>query len=247
MRRVDYKEFQAAWNSSASANEAAEKCGITVQGAYRRARTARKKGYELQYFSAEGTGSGGAPMSEEEIKSARKMYENGYTILYICNQLERSPKTVRKGLGGMYDPERDSVTKFSPRDSAAQRVAPFLPEIWGKCESGMSLEEIASEYQIAPRYLGNLLRHHDYPVGGREESGRYGVSAVWFVDAWQTANTFEDIVEELPMPRSAIIARATNYRRQGVPLKEFPAEASRIDWKQLKELAESYRATSENS
>ena len=66
-----------------------------------------------------------------------------------------------------------------------------------------------------------------------------GPAAVEFITIWQQSDCIDDIVEKTGMKRGAIFARASVYRKRGVALKRFDVHRSRMDWDELKALAES--------
>jgi hypothetical protein len=60
------------------------------------------------------------------------------------------------------------------------------------------------------------------------------VSPSAFIEAWQTANSLTEVAEKLGMTKAACSVRASRYRAQSVPLKEFPPlEMPKTDWDKL--------------
>jgi alkanesulfonate monooxygenase SsuD/methylene tetrahydromethanopterin reductase-like flavin-dependent oxidoreductase (luciferase family) len=59
-------------------------------------------------------------------------------------------------------------------------------------------------------------------------------SARRFIEVWQSAGTFREVVEKLKMTRTAVRTRAARYRKRGVALKPLGADT----WEDLREYAE---------
>jgi hypothetical protein len=65
-----------------------------------------------------------------------------------------------------------------------------------------------------------------------------------FVEVWQRANSLREVASSLKMTKAACSVRASRYRSQGVPLKEFPPlEMPKTDWDELAEYAKGLIAT----
>jgi hypothetical protein len=71
----------------------------------------------------------------------------------------------------------------------------------------------------------------------------YGVSPEDFCRAWQTSNgggeyaNPAEVAEKLGMPKPIVLARASNYRQMGIPLKPAKRGAPKgLDVEALKEL-----------
>lgn len=58
-----------------------------------------------------------------------------------------------------------------------------------------------------------------------------------FIEAWQTSQTINDVMQKTGMKKHAVLARAKNYRTKGVPLKKMQQPRT-LDWKNLAEYAE---------
>jgi len=59
-----------------------------------------------------------------------------------------------------------------------------------------------------------------------------------FVEVWQRANSLGEVAETLKMTKAACSVRASRYRAQAVPLKQFPPmEMPKTDWNELAEYA----------
>lgn len=95
---------------------------------------------------------------------------------------------------------------------------------------GESLLDLAAEFGVS--YAGlreRLERDGLIPITRR---GKF--NAFEFIQAWQEAESLDEIAERLGIPRGLASARATRYRAQGVPLKRF---GSPLDWSELAEFA----------
>ena len=67
-----------------------------------------------------------------------------------------------------------------------------------------------------------------------------GVSAREFIRVWQTSSSVAEVAQKVRRKKNTCRVRAFRYRRQGVPLKEFPpVEVELPDWDELAEYAES--------
>lgn len=55
----------------------------------------------------------------------------------------------------------------------------------------------------------------------KQERTNYNVSPEDFIRAWQTSNTAQEVADRLGMPKGIVLARASNYRRDGVKLKKL--------------------------
>lgn len=67
----------------------------------------------------------------------------------------------------------------------------------------------------------------------------YDVTPEQFIFIWQTSETPQEAADKLKMPRPIVLARATGYRRRGIPLKAMPRRGRRtVDVEKLKRLAE---------
>ena len=63
------------------------------------------------------------------------------------------------------------------------------------------------------------------------------VTAEKFVEVWQKAETFDDVVKKTTLTAMAARGRANNYRRMGVNLKKFPRTGRpRLDLAALKKI-----------
>jgi hypothetical protein len=51
---------------------------------------------------------------------------------------------------------------------------------------------------------------------------KYDVSPEAFIEAWQRADSAEEVAEKLGMPKGIVHARASNYRMIGIRLKKMP-------------------------
>jgi len=58
-------------------------------------------------------------------------------------------------------------------------------------------------------------------------------SAREFIEVWQSADTFREVVERLGMSRSAVRTRVARYRKRGIPLKDLTQT-----WDDLRAFAE---------
>lgn len=68
---------------------------------------------------------------------------------------------------------------------------------------------------------------------------RYDVTPEDFVRAWQTSGTAQEAADKLGMPKSNVLARASNYRSRGVNLKVMSkASPKRLDVGRLNEAIE---------
>ena len=68
------------------------------------------------------------------------------------------------------------------------------------------------------------------------------VSPEEFIKVWQTGASTKEIAEKLKMNASACCQRAGNYRKHGIPLRNFPRGRRRpLDIKKLSALAAKYR------
>jgi hypothetical protein len=50
----------------------------------------------------------------------------------------------------------------------------------------------------------------------------YEVTPEQFITAWQIADSIDEVVEKLGMPKPIVHARASNYRQVGIKLKKMP-------------------------
>jgi hypothetical protein len=50
----------------------------------------------------------------------------------------------------------------------------------------------------------------------------YNVPPEDFIRAWQAASSAQEVADRLNMPRPIVLARASNYRKAGVKLKNMP-------------------------
>ncbi len=69
---------------------------------------------------------------------------------------------------------------------------------------------------------------------GRE---KYDVPPEVFIEAWQRAESAEEVAEKLGMPKPIVHARASNYRMAGIKLKKMPRRPkNRLDVDKLNKL-----------
>jgi hypothetical protein len=66
-------------------------------------------------------------------------------------------------------------------------------------------------------------RTEDKPEGRKD----YNVTPQEFIRAWESSSTAEEVAEILGMPKAIVLARASNYRLQGVKLKKMPRQNKR--------------------
>ena len=69
------------------------------------------------------------------------------------------------------------------------------------------------------------------------KNGKY--TAGEFVEAWQTSNTYAEVVEKVGGSVTSVQVRASQYRRRGIPLKYFTGHHARLDVPAFKKLAKS--------
>lgn len=50
---------------------------------------------------------------------------------------------------------------------------------------------------------------------------KYNVSAERFIEVWQTSESAQEVADKLGMPKPIVLARASNYRSDGIPLKSM--------------------------
>jgi len=65
------------------------------------------------------------------------------------------------------------------------------------------------------------------------------ISPEQFVRYWQQANDLDDVLKKSGMTARSARARASRFRKQGVPLKKLGVGRPATDWASLKNLAES--------
>ncbi len=65
------------------------------------------------------------------------------------------------------------------------------------------------------------------------------VTAEAFVEAWQTSDTLDEIVERTGLTHRHASSRASFYRKNGIPLKMF--RRTHLDWETLAEIAKNPR------
>jgi hypothetical protein len=59
---------------------------------------------------------------------------------------------------------------------------------------------------------------------------QYGVTAMRFLEVWQSSNSAEEAAQRLGMPKAIANARASGYRKAGVNLKKMPRRPkNRVD------------------
>lgn len=88
----------------------------------------------------------------------------------------------------------------------------------------MSEENPEKDEKKEPRQTRKYVRHH--------------VSRERFVEAWQTAQSTDEVQKSLGMPLPAIMSRVRYYRSKGIPLKQLHSAHSRIDVEGLTALIE---------
>jgi hypothetical protein len=64
------------------------------------------------------------------------------------------------------------------------------------------------------------------------------VTAEQFVLAWQSAASFNEVLQKLDLPEKTIRSRAAYYRRKGVKLKKWRLGRKRLDVAALNKLIE---------
>lgn len=69
------------------------------------------------------------------------------------------------------------------------------------------------------------------------------VSPEKFVTTWQQSGSVQEVCDKLEMRRSAVWARAYNYRSKGIPLKFMAVHRPQLDVKALTALAKKTAAT----
>lgn len=162
----------------------------------------------------------------------------------IAKRVGWTYKTVIKYLGPDFNP-KIGQSKFGSGD-VANKVMPNLDEIYHRYIDGERLVDLASEYGIAKSYLFDLLKKNNFQLAANQQEAErrsasgmlspYGIGAFEFVDAWQSSSTLDEVRERLRMPLSAIVGRAYNYKKRGIPLKKL-SQSTRISWDELKEFA----------
>ncbi len=75
------------------------------------------------------------------------------------------------------------------------------------------------------------------------EENRMHVSADEFVKIWQTSSTGKEVANRVGSSLNAVVVRAYQLRRLGVPLKRMKSAGERLDIPTLKALAESLNGT----
>jgi hypothetical protein len=60
-----------------------------------------------------------------------------------------------------------------------------------------------------------------------QERTRYRVSAEEFAITWNSCQSAEEVAEKLGMPKPIVLARVSNYRRNGLKLKKMKRKNSR--------------------
>jgi hypothetical protein len=67
----------------------------------------------------------------------------------------------------------------------------------------------------------------------------YSVSPEEFIRVWQTSSSAQEVADKLKMPKPIVLARASNYRKTGVKIKNMPRGATRrLDVAALNKLIE---------
>lgn len=59
-------------------------------------------------------------------------------------------------------------------------------------------------------------------LGEKAERKQYNVSSTEFVQAWEEANSAQEVSDKLDMPKNIVLARSAVYRKRGVKLKKMP-------------------------
>lgn len=67
---------------------------------------------------------------------------------------------------------------------------------------------------------------------------QYSVTAEQFITTWQMSDTAADVAAKLEMPLKIIHARASNYRKAGIRLKQMPRRSNKIDVEAFNRLIE---------
>jgi hypothetical protein len=76
----------------------------------------------------------------------------------------------------------------------------------------------------------------------------YGVSPEDFVRAWQAAASAQEVADKLGMPKAIVLARASNYRADGIELKKMKRQNRKsLDIKGLNRLIQELRESGEFS
>ena len=66
---------------------------------------------------------------------------------------------------------------------------------------------------------------------------QYKVSAREFIEAWERSETAQEVCDKVGMPKAIVLARASAYRKDGIPLKKMKRRSSRaLDVEELKKL-----------